>query len=72
MVYQANFTVENLNNVSRYLDEAKNIGVGQTKLPEDLQNKISNIQTKMSSAANTLDQRTEENSRRIRRVLDLV
>ncbi|KAL2929839.1 Nitrate/nitrite transporter NarU [Bienertia sinuspersici] len=50
----ADFTVENLNNVSRYLDEAKNIGVGQTKLPEDLQNRINNIQTKMSSAATLL------------------
>lgn len=72
MVYQADYTVENLNNVSQNLDDAKNIGVGQMRLPEDLQNRINDIQTKMSSAANTLDQRTQENSRRIRRVLDFV
>lgn len=69
---QANFTVENLNNVSRYLDEAKNIGVGQLRLPENLQNKINDIQTKMNTASNMLDDKTQENSRRIRHVLDLV
>ncbi|KMT02704.1 hypothetical protein BVRB_8g192950 [Beta vulgaris subsp. vulgaris] len=72
VVYQADYTVENLNNVSQNLDDAKNIGVGQMRLPEDLQNRINDIQSKMSSAANTLDQRTQENSRRIRRVLDFV
>ncbi|XP_021757840.1 uncharacterized protein LOC110722847 [Chenopodium quinoa] len=72
VVDQANYTVENLNNVSHYLDEAKNIGVGQMRLPETLQNKISDIQTKMSSAANTLESRTNENSKKIRRVLDFV
>ncbi|CAO2841106.1 unnamed protein product [Amaranthus hypochondriacus] len=72
VVVQANFTVENLNNVSRYLDEAKNIGVGQLRLPENLQNKINDIQTKMNTASNMLDEKTQENSRRIRHVLDLV
>ena len=72
VVVQANFTVENLNNVSRYLDEAKNIGVGQLRLPENLQNKINDIQTKMNTASNMLDDKTQENSRRIRHVLDLV
>ena len=72
VVDQADYTVENLNNVSRYLDEAQNIGVGQLRLPENVQNKINDVQTKMNSAANTLDEKSQENSRRIRRALDFV
>ncbi|CAO2822577.1 unnamed protein product [Amaranthus hypochondriacus] len=72
VVDQADYTVENLNNVSRYLDEAQNIGVGQLRLPENVQNRINDVQTKMNSAANTLDEKSQENSRRIRRALDFV
>lgn len=72
VVSQANFTVDNLNNVSQYLSEAKNIGVEQVTLPENIQNKINDIQTKMDSAATTLSDKTNDNSRKIRTVLDNV
>ncbi|KAL9242472.1 hypothetical protein vseg_016465 [Gypsophila vaccaria] len=72
VVNQANFTVENLNNVSGFLSEAKNIGVGQMKLPENLHNQINDVQTKIVKASNTLQDKTQDNSRRIRNVLDQV
>ncbi|KAH9616764.1 hypothetical protein KSS87_006872, partial [Heliosperma pusillum] len=72
VVNQANFTVENLNNVSEFLSEAKNIGVGQMKLPENLQNQINDVQAKINKASTTLQEKTQDNSRKIRKVLDLV
>ncbi|KAK9697911.1 hypothetical protein RND81_08G069100 [Saponaria officinalis] len=69
---QALYTVDNLNNVSEYLTDAKNIGVGELILPENLQNQINNVQTKLSKAANTLQIKTQDNSRKIQKVLDQV
>ncbi|KAK9706248.1 hypothetical protein RND81_07G113100 [Saponaria officinalis] len=72
VVNQANFTVENLKNVSGILSEAKNIGVGQVKMPENLQNQINDVQSKINKASDTLQDKTQDNSRKIRKVLDQV
>ncbi|KAH9624422.1 hypothetical protein KSS87_003441, partial [Heliosperma pusillum] len=72
VVSQADYTVDNLNNVSDYLSDSKTIGVGEMVLPETIQNQISDVQTKLQNAANTLHVKTEENSKRIQNVLDHV
>ncbi|PON77839.1 plasma membrane fusion protein [Trema orientale] len=70
VVHQADVTVENLRNVSDYLAAAKRIGVDAVFLPTDVQNNIDQIQTKISSSANTLSNKTEENSKEIQNGLD--
>lgn len=72
VVSQANLTVDNLNNISHYLDEAKNIGIGQVTLPENIQNKIIDVQKKIDSASTTLSVKTQDNSKNIRTALDSV
>jgi len=71
-VSQADLTVDNLNKISQYLDEAKNIGIEQVRLPETIQNKIIDVQKKIDSAATTLSVKTQDNSKNIRTVLDSV
>lgn len=70
VVHQADVTVENLRSVSDYLAAAKRIGVDAVFLPEDVQNKIDLIQTKINSSATTLSKTTEDNSKQIQDGLD--
>lgn len=72
MVGQADATGQNLSHVSSYLDTAKNIGVDQLVLPENIQTKITNIQGKIDIATKTLTSKTHDNSRKIHKVLDTV
>ncbi|XP_028792413.1 uncharacterized protein LOC114748217 isoform X2 [Neltuma alba] len=65
VVKQADFTAENLRNVSDYLDAAKKIGVDAIFLPSDVQKNIDDVQTKIRSAATTLSNETRENSKNI-------
>ncbi|XP_054807352.1 uncharacterized protein LOC129309698 isoform X2 [Prosopis cineraria] len=70
VVDQADFTAQNLRNVSDYLDAAKKIGVDAVFMPSDVQKNIDDVQTKIKSAAATLSNKTQENSEKIQDGLD--
>ncbi|XP_020528139.1 uncharacterized protein LOC18442530 isoform X2 [Amborella trichopoda] len=72
VVGQANLTVDNLKNFSRSLSAAKTMGVNRIFLPTDDQAKIENLVTKLNASANTLQNRTEDNSQKIQNWLDTV
>lgn len=67
---QADFTAENLRNVSHYLDAAQKIGVDAVFLPGDVQKNIDEVQTKINSSAAELSSKTKENSETIKDVID--
>ena len=67
---QADFTAENLRNVSDYLDAAKKIGVDAVFLPADVQKEIDDIKTKINSSAAELSSKTKDNSETIKDVID--
>jgi hypothetical protein len=70
VVSQADFTAENLRNVSDYLDAAKNIGVDAVFLPADVQKNIDTIKTKINSSAIELSTKTHENAEQIQHGID--
>ncbi|KAJ0265284.1 Plasma membrane fusion protein [Hirschfeldia incana] len=70
VVRQANFTAENLRNVSDYLNAAKKVDVQSIVLPGDVLSSIDNIQGKINSSATTLSVQTMENQDRIQDVVD--
>ncbi|XP_074575504.1 uncharacterized protein LOC141831958 [Curcuma longa] len=70
VVGQANLTVENLHNFSDSLSDAKKITVAQVLLPSNVRGDIDAIETRVNSSATQLANRTVDNSRKIRRVLD--
>lgn len=72
VVWQANTTVANLENVSDYLAAAKSIVIDQVSLPTDVQNNIGNVDNEISSAATTLQSETKKNKKNIEEVLDTV
>ncbi|CAH2052189.1 unnamed protein product [Thlaspi arvense] len=70
VVSKANFTSENLRNVSDYLNAAKKVDVQSIVLPGDVLSSIDNIQGKINSSATTLSVKTMENQDKIQDVLD--
>ncbi|KAG8060595.1 hypothetical protein GUJ93_ZPchr0002g24589 [Zizania palustris] len=72
IVSQANFTVDNLNNLSDSLSAAKKVDIGQFLLPPDVQNQINEIQGKLNSSATELATRTTDNSEKIQKLLNQV
>ncbi|KAG6530499.1 uncharacterized protein LOC122043365 [Zingiber officinale] len=72
VVGQANFTVENLRNFSDSLSDAKKITVDQVLLPSNVRADIDVIAARVNKSATQLADRTSDNSRKIRRVLDRV
>ncbi|XLS86124.1 hypothetical protein HN51_036290 [Arachis hypogaea] len=70
VVNQADYTAENLRNVSDYLDAAKKIGVDAVFLPSDVQKNINDVQTKIRTAANELSNKTSDNSEKIQEGID--
>ncbi|XP_061351170.1 uncharacterized protein LOC133296239 [Gastrolobium bilobum] len=70
VVSQADFTAENLRNVSDYLDAAKKIGVDAVFLPADVQKQIDDVQTKINSSAVELSSKTADNSEKIKEGID--
>lgn len=72
VVNQANTTGEKLRDVSEYLSAAKRVGVDQVFLPSDVQTNINNIQSKIDSSATALGSKTQDNSKRIRHLLNSV
>ncbi|KAL1552232.1 hypothetical protein AAHA92_13056 [Salvia divinorum] len=72
VVYQADTTSESLRNVSGYLAAAKQINVDQVILPPNVQGDIDSIQTKINSSASTLSSKTEDNSQKIKDLIQSV
>lgn len=72
VVNQADVTVGQLRNASDYLAAAKQLGVDQVFLPANVQTDIDQIGGKLNFSANTLAQRTMENSDDIRELIESV
>ncbi|KAL8496910.1 hypothetical protein ACS0TY_020552 [Phlomoides rotata] len=72
VVRQADTTSESLRNVSGYLSAAKQINVDQVILPSNVIGDIDRIQTKINSSADTLSTKTEDNSRKIKDLIEAV
>ncbi|XP_071693975.1 uncharacterized protein [Rutidosis leptorrhynchoides] len=72
VVHQANITAEKLRNLSDDLASAKKVEVAQIFLPVQVQSDIDEIQTKLNTSSYALSDRTEDNKKKIRRVLDIV
>ena len=72
VVDQAEFTVENLQNFSYKLADAKKVSVAENFLPVDVQKKIDDIDAKLNTSSSQLASRTKKNSKEIRDWLDYV
>ncbi|XP_051136388.1 uncharacterized protein LOC127255020 [Andrographis paniculata] len=72
VVGEADTTVENLRNVSEYLRNAKGVAVDRMFLPQQVQDKIDEVNSMISSAADTLGTATNDNKDNIFRILDTV
>ncbi|CAA0829357.1 Unknown protein [Striga hermonthica] len=72
VVQQANTTAESLRNVSGYLAAAKQINVDQVFLPPNVQTDIDQIQNRINSSASLLSSRTEDNSEKIKNLIESV
>ncbi|CAJ1932385.1 unnamed protein product [Sphenostylis stenocarpa] len=68
VVNQSNYTVHILRNVTEYLSLAKSITVAEMFLPSDIMDDIDNLNEDLNTAADTLSNRTNENSVKIRKV----
>ncbi|XP_030447983.1 uncharacterized protein LOC115670764 [Syzygium oleosum] len=72
VVNQSDYTVQTLRNVTEYLSLAKNISVAQVFLPSDAMNDIDHLNQDLNAAADTLAEKTSENSGKIRRLFNAV
>jgi hypothetical protein len=72
VVSQANYTVDNLRNLSDSLSAAKKVDIGRFLLPSNVQNQINEIQGKLDSSANDLAIRTTDNAAKIKKLLNQV
>ena len=68
VVRQADSAAENLKNVSRYLDAAKDVGIGPIALPQNVQRDIESVDKKINASSAILEQVTRDNSDDIRQV----
>ncbi|KAG8382805.1 hypothetical protein BUALT_Bualt05G0115900 [Buddleja alternifolia] len=72
VVNQSEYTVETLRNVTEYLSMAKTVNVAQIFLPSDVKDDIDRLNVDLNTAADTLEQKTKENSRHIRKIFNAV
>ncbi|KAH9760552.1 transmembrane protein [Citrus sinensis] len=72
VVYQADTTVQKLQEVSNNLATAKQISVQKVFLPSNVQSDIDNVESKLNSSASTVADETAKNSHDIRDLLDSV
>ncbi|KAL1357301.1 hypothetical protein AAHE18_05G245800 [Arachis hypogaea] len=70
VVNQSDYTVQTLRNVTEYLKLAKSIKVAQIFLPSDIMADIDNLNVDLNAAANTLSEKTHDNSVKIRKVFN--
>lgn len=67
---QGNLTVDHLRNFADSLAAAKDITINQIFLPADVQQKIDVVEEKLNSSAGVFSARLQENSRKIKGVLN--
>ncbi|KAK9115407.1 hypothetical protein Syun_022204 [Stephania yunnanensis] len=72
LVNQSDYTVQILRNVTGYLSLAKSINVDQVFLPQNVKDEIDKLNVDLDTAANTLTEKTSENSQKIRKVFNAV
>ncbi|KAJ7943045.1 putative Transmembrane protein [Quillaja saponaria] len=72
VVNQSDYTVQTLRNVTEYLSVAKTVNVAQVFLPSDVMNDIDKLNVDLNTAANTLTEKTTENSIKVKRVFNAV
>ncbi|CAD6241858.1 unnamed protein product [Miscanthus lutarioriparius] len=73
VVSQANYTVDNLRNLSDSLSAAKRIDIAQSfLLPPNVQTQINEIQGKLNSSATDLAIKTTDNAAKIKKLLNRV
>ncbi|KAL9148842.1 hypothetical protein ABFS82_12G069700 [Erythranthe guttata] len=72
VVNQSEFTVQTLRNVTGYLSIAKTVSVAQIFLPSDVKDDIDRLNVDLNNAADMLEQKTDQNSIKIRNVFDTV
>ncbi|KAJ1401420.1 hypothetical protein SESBI_28796 [Sesbania bispinosa] len=72
VVNQSDYTVQTLRNVTQYLSLAKSINVAEMLLPSDIMNDIDNLNMDLNTAADTLSEKTYENSIKIRKAFNTV
>ncbi|KAK6134161.1 hypothetical protein DH2020_032111 [Rehmannia glutinosa] len=72
VVNQSEYTVQTLRNVTEYLSMAKSVSVAQIFLPSDVMGDIDRLNVDLNNAADTLEQKTNENSSKIREVFNTV
>lgn len=72
VVNQTDYTVQILRNVTQYLSLAKYINVAEMLLPSDIMNDIDNLNMDLNNAADTLSEKTTENSIKIQKAFDVV
>ncbi|KAI4357696.1 hypothetical protein L6164_001630 [Bauhinia variegata] len=70
VVNQSAYSVETLRNVTEYLALAKTINVESVFLPSNILEDIDNLNRDLNTAANTLSDKTNENSVKIKRVFN--
>ncbi|KAM7463476.1 hypothetical protein LguiA_031597 [Lonicera macranthoides] len=70
VVHQSDYTVQTLRNVTQYLSLAKTVNVAQVYLPSDVEQDIDKLNIELNSAADTLMEKTSENSGKITRVFN--
>ncbi|XP_057962687.1 uncharacterized protein LOC131154148 [Malania oleifera] len=72
VVNQSDYTVQTLTNVTDYLTLAKTINVAQVFLPSNVKDDIDRLNVDLNTAANTLMEKTNENSSKMRKVFHTV
>lgn len=72
VVNQSDYTVGILRNVTQYLSLAKTISVAQVFLPSDVMDDIDKLNMDLNTAANTLTEKTSQNSVKIKKVINAV
>ncbi|XAR50503.1 hypothetical protein NMG60_11004846 [Bertholletia excelsa] len=70
IVEQSNTTVDNLRNVSSYLEAAKRVEVYQVFLPREVQNSIDKAEAGINTAATVLARETHTNEKKIENALE--
>ncbi|XP_073302688.1 uncharacterized protein [Primulina huaijiensis] len=70
VVNQSEYTVQTLRNVTEYLSLAKTVSVAQIFLPSDVKDDIDRLNVELNSAADTLEQKTNENSGKVRKIFN--
>ncbi|KAJ7943042.1 putative Transmembrane protein [Quillaja saponaria] len=72
VVNQSDYSVQTLRNVTEYLSLAKTINVAQMFLPSDVMDDIDKLNVDLNAAADTLNEKTSENSIKIKRAFNAV